>query len=83
MPGRGPRKMPAPRAYLAAIIAWAALNLLADTGRERAASIVGWVLVLTSLVVGPMGAIGENGKRLINFLNSASSEVSSQGQVTP
>jgi hypothetical protein len=64
LPGLGPRKMPAPRAYVAIIVTWAGLDLLADTGRARAASVVGWVLVLTSLVAGP------NGRTLTSFLGT-------------
>lgn len=55
MPGSGHRKMPAPRAYVAIIITWEGLNILASTGRERAAEIMGWVMLLTGLVVGPFG----------------------------
>lgn len=55
MPGSGDRKMPAPRAYIAAIITWEGLNILASTGRARAASIAGWIMVLTAIVVGPFG----------------------------
>ncbi len=57
LPGNGPRKLPAPKAYVAIIAVWSGLDILADTGRARAASIVGWVLVLTSLVVGPNGTV--------------------------
>lgn len=74
MPGGGPRKMPAPRAYLAVIITWGGLQLLADTGRERAASVVGWVFVLSALVLGPFG------KRLVNLLDLTAAQVSNQPQ---
>lgn len=55
MPGHGDRKMPAPRAYVAIIITWIGLNILSSTGRERAANVAGWVMVLTGLVAGPFG----------------------------
>lgn len=56
MPGHGGRKLPAPRAYMAIIIAWGVLQLIADSGRERAAATVGWILLLTGAVVGPFGS---------------------------
>lgn len=60
MPGRGPRKMPSPRSYGAIIVAWGVLQLVADAGGERAgraARIIGWVIVLTGLAVGPFGKV--------------------------
>lgn len=50
MPGKGNRKMPAPRRYLAIILAWAVLQILTDVGQDRAANVIGWVLVLVALV---------------------------------
>jgi len=55
MPGQGTRKLPAPRQYLAAVLAWGGLEILADTGRGRAAAVTGWVIVLTGAVFGPFG----------------------------
>lgn len=58
MPGRGPRKMPSPRSYGAILIAWGVLITIADAGREgaaRAATAVGWVIVLAGMVLGPFG----------------------------
>lgn len=57
MPGAGERKMPSPRSYLAVIVMWAILQLFADTGgsRGRLASSLGWLTVLTGMVVGPFG----------------------------
>lgn len=69
MPGKGARKMPAPRAYLAVIVAWSVLSLLADAGMERAARLVGWALVITGLVVGPFG------QRVMSLLNVAAPPV--------
>lgn len=60
----GPRKMPAPRAYVPAIVVWSVLRLAADNGvAERGAATAGWVMVLVSLVLGPSGA------KLVNFFN--------------
>jgi hypothetical protein len=57
MPGRGPRKMPSPRSYGAIIVTWGVLQLVADMGRDRIASTIGWVIVLTGMVLGPFGKI--------------------------
>lgn len=62
-PGSGMRKMPAPRAYVSILIVWEVLNLIAAGGRERAASVMGWVMVLTGIFVGPFG------KKLVSFFN--------------
>lgn len=63
MPGTGPRKMPAPKAFVTTIVAWAVLQIGADAGYEDGASKFGWLLVLASLVLGPMG------KKLIHLFN--------------
>ena len=63
-PVHGPRKMPAPKAYVTIVIVWAVLRLAADNGRERAASAMGWIVVLTGLVVGPAG------QKLVGFFNN-------------
>lgn len=52
----GPRKLPAPKAYVATIVAWAGLQLAADAGYERGAATAGWVFTLATLVLGPSGA---------------------------
>lgn len=65
MPGKGQRKLPSPRAYLAVIIAWSVLQLAVDTGYDRAASAVGWVIVLAGMVLGPFG------KLMVNLFNNA------------
>lgn len=64
MPGRGRRKLPAPRAYVAAIVTWSILGLIADAGGEKAAAAMGWVMVLVGMVLGTMG------KTLTDFLNT-------------
>jgi hypothetical protein len=72
MPGRGPRKMPAPRAYAAIIVTWGVLQLAADMGGERAgraAKAVAWVIVLAGMVVGPFGST------VTNLLNSVANNV--------
>lgn len=71
-PGRGPRKMPAPRAYAAIIVAWGVLQLVADSGGERAgraAKAVAWVIVLVGMVLGPFGS------SLISLFNSVATSV--------
>jgi hypothetical protein len=55
MPGKGNRKLPAPRAYVLVVVLWASLGLLADSGRAQIASAAGWLVVLTGMVVGPFG----------------------------
>lgn len=81
MPGRGPRKMPAPRQYIAILITWLVLQLIAgiSAGAARATAAIGWVLVLTGLVVGPFG------KQVINLFTVISQRFapnSSGGQLS-
>lgn len=76
MPGKGPRKMPAPRAYMAVIVTWGILQLAADAGYGRAAKVVGWVLVLTGLVIGPFGG------RLSNLFNTVANNYSNAATPT-
>lgn len=65
MPGRGPRKMPAPRQYVAILVTWLVLQLIAgiNASAERATAAIGWLLVLTGLVIGPFG------RQVINLFN--------------
>lgn len=63
MPGKGPRKMPAPRSYVAIIVLFSTLHLIADAGMQRAAAVMAWGTVLVGLVLGPFGA------KLSNFFN--------------
>jgi hypothetical protein len=58
-PGKGPRKLPAPRAYAAVLIVWTSLAFMADSGPvgARAARSMSWLLVLVTLVLGPSGKI--------------------------
>lgn len=70
MPGSGPRKLPAPRQYVPIVIAWSVLQLVADTGRERAANSVAWVIVLAGMVVGPFGT------KLVNLINGTAKQFS-------
>lgn len=77
MPGSGPRKMPAPRAYVTAIIAWLGLEIVADAGYEEGASKFGWLMVLAALVLGPFG------KRIIKLVNWLNAAYGSQGIGTP
>jgi hypothetical protein len=64
MPGNGARKLPSPRAYVAIIVMFSTLHLVADAGAERAASAMAWVTVLVGLVKGPFGGT------LTNFFNN-------------
>lgn len=70
MPGSGARKMPSPRQYVAVVVAWVILEIFAAMGQgaRRASTAVGWLLVLTGMVVGPFG------QRLVSFLNTVSQE---------
>lgn len=76
MPGKGPRKMPSPRSYFSILIAWIVLQIGADAGYERPASVVGWVIVLAGLVLGPFG------QRVTSIFTSAVN-ATTQEQVSP
>jgi hypothetical protein len=59
MPGKGARKLPSPRAYIATLVIWSILFLVGDKGSgnaARAAGAMGWLTVLAGLVVGPFGS---------------------------
>lgn len=73
MPGKGPRKLPAPRNYVAAMIVYAILGLVSDAGNGKAAAVMGWVTVLTGMVVGSFGKV------VIGFMNT----ISSRFAITP
>jgi len=65
LPGQGPRKLPAPKQYIAIVTVWAILDLVADMANAsviRAASAFAWLLVLGSLV------LGTSGQRITSFL---------------
>ena len=68
MPGKGKRKLPSPRTYVAAIVVWAILGLVSDAGASRAAAVMGWVTVLTATVVGPFS------KGILNFFDTVSTK---------
>lgn len=57
MPGRGSRKMPSPRQYVAIVATWLVLMLVAGANESaaRAARAIAWVIVLAGMVVGPFG----------------------------
>src|SRR5947209_7665153 len=74
MPGKGQRKLPAPRNYVAAIVVYAILGLISDSGNGKAAAAMGWVTVLTGMVAGPFG------KTVIGFMNTISSQFAVQPQ---
>lgn len=77
MPGQGDRKMPAPRSYLAIILAWMVLQLGSDAGYERAASVTGWIIVLTGMVTGPFGG------KVISLFNNVVNIVSNSQYAPP
>lgn len=85
MPGYGQRKMPAPRQYVAIVVTWGVLQLVAGIGAQaaRAAAAIGWVLTLAGLVVGPFG------KKFTSFLNTVATnfpsvtKTSSSSTTTP
>lgn len=72
MPGSGARKLPSPRQYVAIVVTWLILQLIADISEQarRAATVTGWILVLTGMVVGPFG------KRFVSFLQTVGAEFS-------
>ena len=58
LPGSGPRKLPAPRNYVAVIVLWSLMGLAVDAGSAglaRATAMFSWLVVLTGMVVGPFG----------------------------
>jgi len=91
MPGSGPRKMPAPRQYIAILVTWLVLQLIAgiNAGAQRATAALGWLLALAGFVLGPFGKQVVNlftiiGQRWGNFPSSptASSGVGGQSIAT-
>jgi len=71
LPGHGERKLPAPRAYVAIVVAYGILSLVADIpakGARRAASAMAWVMVLAAAVVGPFGTT------IIDFINGVATK---------
>ena len=66
MPGRGARKMPSPRQYVAILTAWLVLQFVSgiNASAQRATAAIGWLLVLAGMVIGPFG------QRLITLFNT-------------
>ena len=64
LPGSGARKLPSPRAYVAIIVLWSTLTMLAETSASKFASRMAVALVFTGAVVGPFG------QRFASFLNT-------------
>lgn len=77
MPGKGERKMPSPRSYIAIIVLFGTLHLVADAGMARGASIAGWAAVLIGLVKGPFGNL------LTGFINAIAPGASPLQPLTP
>lgn len=65
LPGYGTRKLPSPKQYVAIVVLWGILNLVADAGPSYAkfASKLSALVLLTGAVAGPFGS------RAIGFLN--------------
>lgn len=65
LPGHGKRKMPSPSRYVAIVVLWGILNLVADAGPgfARLASHLSALVLLTGAVLGPFG------QRAVGFLN--------------
>lgn len=78
MPGRGARKMPAPRQYVAILVTWLVLQVAAGigAGAQRAATAVGWLLVLTGAVAGPFG------KQVVSLLTTVSQNFGSGSEAS-
>jgi hypothetical protein len=79
MPGRGQRKMPSPRQYIAIVVTWTVLFLIAGVGEgaRRATASLGWLMVLAGMVIGPFGV------RVIGLFNTVATNfgsTSSPGQ---
>lgn len=75
-PGRGPRKLPPPRAFVPIIVGFTLLEMLADAGLSKAAKGLAWVTVAAAATLGPFGT------RFVNFLNTVASNFAIQ-QSTP
>jgi hypothetical protein len=56
LPGHGPRKLPAPKMFVAVIVLWSIFGLLVDAGQARAAKIMAWAAVLVALLGPPLAA---------------------------
>lgn len=55
LPGHGPRKLPAPKVFVAITVLWSIFGIMADAGAAKQAAIMSWVTLLTAMVVGPAG----------------------------
>jgi hypothetical protein len=56
MPGSGERKLPSPRSYVAIVVTWSILGMIAGGRWGKAAASASILLVLTGAVIGPFGA---------------------------
>jgi hypothetical protein len=65
-PLQGPRKMPSPRAYVAVVVLWTILHMLAEGSAKlaRPAAALSVLTVIAATVIGPAG------KTLVSFLNT-------------
>ncbi len=97
LPGHGPRKMPAPKTYVAIIVLWSTFGLMIDAGLGKAAKAMAWVVVLVSLVgkalpagmniLSPTGQLNQNAtpaaQSLSKFLQIISSQFGTNPNTTP
>lgn len=60
LPGHGPRKMPAPKVFVAIVVLWSIFGIMADAGMGKVVQAMSWVTVLTALVIGPAGTTLNN-----------------------
>lgn len=67
-PGKGERKLPAPRAFVAIIVAYSVLQAMSDTKYRKGAAVIGWTLLFTAMVAGPFGT------RVIGLFNTVADQ---------
>ena len=77
-PFHGRSQMPSPRRYIATILLWFVLGLVAQIG-ERAARMAGQ---LAALIVVTMTVLGPFGARAVRFLNQAAHTFPAEQETT-
>lgn len=76
-PGKGPRKMPPPRAFIPVIVGFSIIHLMADAGWSRAGKAMAWLTVAAAAVLGPFG------QSFASFLKNVSNMVAPPSTNTP
>jgi len=74
---KGPRKMPAPKQYVAIGVLWAILHLFEGTRYARLAASLSVLVLLTGIVLGPFGGV------LLGFLSYVGSRFSLAAPASP